>query len=59
MSDPRKAETLGEACANNDGTYSGTKLLSWLSDVLNPGRGLSEGEVAELWRQARAKKESK
>ena len=46
--DPRKAKTLGEAALNPDGTYNGIKALSWLSDVLSGGKGLSEDEVAQI-----------
>ncbi|MGY0794254.1 hypothetical protein ACW7BJ_33320 [Azospirillum argentinense] len=56
MADPRKAKTLGEAAANPDGTFNGARALSWLSEVLNPGKGASEAEVQKLWDQARAKK---
>lgn len=45
--DPRKAETLGEACANEDGTYNAVNMLSWLTDALAPGKGVSKGEVQE------------
>jgi hypothetical protein len=31
--DPRRARTLGEACANGDGTFNGLRLLSWLSGL--------------------------
>lgn len=48
MSDPRKAKTLGEACANGDGTYNGIKLMSWLSEACFPGKGLSESEVKKI-----------
>jgi hypothetical protein len=48
MDDPRKAKTLGEACDNGDGTYNGLKLLSWLSEVLHPGKGVPLAEVQEI-----------
>ena len=48
MDDPRKAKTLGEACDNGDGTFSGINLLSWLSEVLNQGKGLSAEEVRKI-----------
>jgi len=54
--DPRKAETLGEAALNPDGTYNGLRALSWLSGVLNPGKGLSEEEVAKIWADVKRKK---
>ena len=46
--DPRKAETLGEAAMNPDGTYNGLKALSWLSEVLRPGKGLPVSEVRKV-----------
>jgi hypothetical protein len=46
--DPRKAQTLGEACDNGDGTFNGLKLLSWLSEITAPGKGLSLDEVAKI-----------
>lgn len=48
MSDPRKATTLGEAALNSDGTYNGHRALAWLSEVLDPGRGLSVEEVEQI-----------
>lgn len=58
-SDPRDAKTLDEACANGDGTYNGLKLMSWLSEALSPGKGLSESEVKEAWETAKAKREAR
>lgn len=46
--DPRQAKTLEEAALNPDGTYNGLRALSWLSDVLTGGKGLSEVEVAAI-----------
>ena len=57
MSDPRKAKTLGEAAMNPDGTYNGIKALSWLSDVLTGGKGMSEEEVAKIAAEVQPKKE--
>ena len=54
--DPRKAKTLGEACANGDGTYNGLKLMAWLSESVNPGHGFSEEEVQKIWEEVKAKK---
>lgn len=54
--DPRNAKTLGEACANGDGTYDGARMLSWLSAVLTPGRGLSEAEVRRIFEEEKAKR---
>lgn len=56
MPDPRKAHTLQEAAQNPDGTFNGAKALSWLSEVMNPGRGLSEGEVQKMWDEAKARR---
>lgn len=56
MSDPRKAKTLDEACANGDGTYNGAKLLSWMSEALHPGKGVPEDEVMRIWEAAKAKR---
>jgi hypothetical protein len=54
MVDPRKAKTLDEACANGDGTYNGARLLSWLSEAANPGKGVPEAEVRKMWDRAKA-----
>jgi len=54
--DPRKAKTLEEACANGDGTYNALKALSWLSEVLNPGKGLPLSEVGEIAEKVKAHK---
>lgn len=59
MTDPRDAKTLDEAARNPNGTYNGAKALSWLSEVLTPGKGLSEGEVADIWKEAKAKREGR
>ena len=48
MTDPRQAKTLEEAAKNSNGTYNGVKLLSWLSEALNPGKGIPEEEVKEI-----------
>ncbi len=56
MSDPRKAATLGEAAQNPDGTWNGAKALSWLSEALHPGKGISEQEVTKIWEDAKAKR---
>lgn len=53
MSDPRKAKTLGEASDNGDGTFNGAKALSWLSEVLFPGKGIPESEVLAIWEAAK------
>lgn len=55
MTDPRKAKTLGEAAQNPDGTFNGAKALAWLSEVLNPGKGVSEEDVQAMWDQERAR----
>lgn len=57
MSDPRKAKTMGEASLNPGGkTYNGAKALSWLSEVLHPGKGLTEEEVKAMWDTAQKRK---
>ena len=52
--DPRKASTLDEAARNADGTYDGARALSWLSNVLTGGKGVTEGEVREVFEDAKA-----
>lgn len=54
--DPRNASTLDEAAMNPDGTYNAIKALSWLSDALNPGRGLPESEVQKIAADVMAKR---
>ena len=55
MSDPRKASCLNDAALNEDGKiYNGAKALSWMSEVLNPGKGLSEDEVTRMFAEAKA-----
>lgn len=54
--DPRTARSLEEAARNPDGTYNGLRALSWLSDVLNPGKGLTEEEVAKIADDVKRKK---
>ena len=56
MKDPRKAKTLGEACDNGNGTYNGIKALAWLSEVLNPGKGLSVEEIRKIVEEVVQKK---
>jgi len=56
--DPRKAATLDEASANGDGTFSAIRGLSWLSEVLNPGKGLSAEEVKKIAADVIAKKKA-
>lgn len=46
--DPRQAKTMGEAAQNADGTWNGLRGLSWLSEVLNPGKGVSAEEVKAI-----------
>lgn len=57
--DPRKANTLDEAARNPDGTYNAIKALSWLSDAINPGRGLPEEEVRKIADEVIARKQKK
>ena len=60
MNDPRQAKTLDEAALNPDGkTWNGARALSWLSETLNPGRGISEEEVRQMWERAKAKASAK
>ena len=56
MKDPRKAKTLGKACDNGNGTYNGLKALSWLSEVLNPGKGISVEEIRKIAEEVVQKK---
>lgn len=56
MSDPRKANTLGEAAQNPDGTFNGARALSWLSEVLAPGKGVPEEEVQAMWDEAKERR---
>jgi hypothetical protein len=56
MTDPRQALTLHEACANGDGTYNGARALSWLSEALHPGKGMSIEEVLRAWDRAKAER---
>lgn len=59
MTDPRKANTLGEAALNPDGTYNGARALSWLSDVLSPGKGMTEEQVKEMFEEAKQRAAAK
>lgn len=52
--DARKSKTLGEAAANANGTWNGPRALAWLSEALNPGKGVSEEEVRRVWDEHRA-----
>lgn len=54
--DPRQAATLDEAARNPDGTYNGAAALSWLSAALSKGAGLSQEEVMQIWREAKARR---
>jgi len=54
--DPRKANTLGEAAQNPDGLYNGFKALAWLSECLNPGKGISVEEIKKMREEVKAKK---
>ncbi len=59
VNDPREASTLAEAALNADGkTCDGAKALSWISEVLNPGKGLSEAEVKGIWEDTKARKKA-
>lgn len=54
MEDPRKAKNLGHAALNPGGTYDGARALSWLSEVLHPGHGLSVEEVRQIAAEVQA-----
>lgn len=55
--DPRRASTLDEAGRNPNGTYNGFRVLSWLSEALHPGGGISEEEIrAEVEQQRLARR---
>lgn len=57
--DPRAARTLDEAALNADGqTYNGARALAWLSEALNPGKGLSEADVQQMWEDAKRKRDA-
>jgi hypothetical protein len=56
MTDPRKANTLDEAARNEDGTYDGARALSWLSDVLTGGKGMTSSDVRAMFADAKEKK---
>lgn len=56
MTDPRKADTIDEASRNPDGTYDGARALSWLSDVLTGGKGMTEDEVRRTFADAKARR---
>ena len=55
-SDPRSANTLGEAAMNPDGTYNALRALSWLSAVMHPGKGLSVDEVSKIADEVKTRK---
>jgi hypothetical protein len=55
VTDPRHAKTLNEAARNPDGTYNGARALSWMSEVLYPGKGIPEAEVQAMWDEAKAR----
>lgn len=52
----RKAPDLDAAAKKPDGKYDGTRALSWLSEVLNPGRGFTPQEVKDKWEEIVARK---
>lgn len=54
--DPRTAATLDEASLNPDGTYNGARALSWLSDVLTGGKGISADEIKAMFDVEKAKR---
>lgn len=56
--DPRKAKTLDEAAKNPDGSYNGARALSWMSEVLNPGKGIPAEEIRNMMAKAIEKKKA-
>lgn len=55
--DVRQAATLRDAALNPDGkTWNGAKALAWLSEAMNPGKGIPEEEVARMFEEAKAKR---
>lgn len=49
-----KSETLGEACANGDGTFDGYKALQWMQKALGH-KVMPREEMEKLWEEAKAK----
>ena len=56
--DPRQAKTLDEAAKNPDGTYNGSRALSWLSEVMNPDKGIPAEEIRNMMAEAVKKKKA-
>ncbi len=54
IDDPRKAQTLGEASQNPDGSYNGYRALSWLSEAAFPGKGIPVEDVENIGRDIMA-----
>jgi hypothetical protein len=46
-------KTLGDACANGDGTYDGRKLVRWLFEATT-GKPMSPAEADKLIDEAKA-----
>lgn len=55
--DPRKAKSIEDACSNGDGTFNGYRLMSFLSEAMNPGKGFSVEEVEAMARKGKVKTE--
>ena len=57
--EPHEAKTLGEACANGDGTYNGIKLMQFLFSATTGGKTIEESEIRKMWEDAKAKRQVK
>lgn len=55
--EPHEAKTLGEACANGDGTYDGVRLMQFLFSAVTGGKQIATEEVRQMWDEAKAKRE--
>lgn len=47
--------TLGDACANGDGTYNGLTLMRWLFEAVS-GKPMSEDEARKALDEVAAKR---
>lgn len=56
--DCRKCKSLTDAAQNPDGTWNGARALSWLSEAVSPGHGISEAEVNRMFKDAAERKRS-
>lgn len=57
--EPHEAKTLGEACANGDGTYNGLRMMQFLFSAVTGGKEISEQEVQDMWEQAKSRRREK